>query len=108
MSSSTGRRSPIKKARFPLGQIFSTKAAFELLKYSEIDEVELLVMHAAGDSGCRSAGGDWIHQRAIPDNRQVISAFSIVLKDAGCQTLLIITEADRSATTFSVPADLQD
>jgi len=90
---------------FNLGQIVATPGALEATTPEQ--RFEYLKRHSIGDWG-RVCGDDWkINDQAVEDGDRILSAYPIdaskPCKGFGENTLWIITEADRSVTTFLLP-----
>ena len=92
-------------ALFPLGQIVSTQGA--LVTCSEAHRIECLNRHARGDWGNVCGDDKASNDQALIDGNRILSAYSIdpskPSKGYGNNCLWIITEADRSVTTFLLP-----
>ncbi len=93
--------------KFELGQIVSTPGALESCSPEYL--AECLARHARGDWGlvCREDAAS--NERAVKDGSRILSSFAIDPakpgKGFGDNTLWIITESDRSATTFLLPSE---
>ena len=89
------------KPRFALGLIAATPPALDLLQQDEGLALLLLARHASGDGGdidCHDAG---LNAEAIRlGGRRIMSVYKLL----GAGTVWLITEADRSTTTFLTPA----
>ena len=90
---------------FELGQIVATPGALEATTHDQ--RLECLKRHSIGDWG-QVCGDDWtINDQAVEDGDRILSAYPIdpskPCKGFGDNTLWIITEADRSVTTFLLP-----
>lgn len=84
-------------AAFMLGQIVATPGALAL----RVDLLPYLRRHASGDWGELDAHDRAANERALTDSSRVFSAYR--LPSGG--RLWIITEADRSVTTFLLPEE---
>jgi hypothetical protein len=95
------------KAKFDLGQTVSTPGALEACPPARL--MECLTRHASGDWGCVCADDAALNDEAVKDGSRILSAYPIdpakPSKGWGENTLWIITEADRSATTFLLPSE---
>ena len=80
-----------------LGQIVSTPGALAL----GVDLLLYLRRHASGDWGELDAHDRAANERALKDSSRVFSAYEVPTGDR----LWIITEADRSVTTFLLPEE---
>lgn len=96
-----------KQKTFPLGQIVATRGVL-----ADVDPVrmrEALARHARGDWGtvCREDAAR--NDAALVEGWRVISAYPIdpakPAKGFGANVFWIITEADRSVTTFLLPEE---
>jgi len=87
--------------RFRLGRIFATPAALEALGTTGVSIIKLLICHMSGDFGevcdsdCRQ------NELALTTNLRVLSSYPL----PNGETVWVITEADRSATTVLMPDD---
>jgi hypothetical protein len=94
-------------AHFDLGQIVSTPGALEACASARL--AECLSRHARGDWGVVDAEDAASNDNALQEGLRVLSAYPIdparPCKGFGDNTLWIITEADRSATTFLLPSE---
>lgn len=93
--------------RFELGQIVSTPGALEAC--SNVQLHKCLVRHLTGDWGCVCAEDREANDEALSEGERLLSAYPIdpakPSEGFGKNTLWIITEADRSATTFLLPEE---
>ena len=92
-------------ALFPLGKIFSTPGALKAC--SPVYLAHYLNRHAHGDWGNTCDEDKEANNQALLDGSRVLSAYPIdptkPSKGFGENCLWIITEADRSVTTFLLP-----
>jgi hypothetical protein len=88
------------KPLFPLGQIVSTPGALEALKAEGSNALLLLGRHVSGDWGDLSEDDRRENELSVKKGFRILSAYR--LPRTGLK-LWIITEADRSATTFLLP-----
>jgi len=99
--------SPTGKALFPLGQIVSTPGALDACSHEH--RIECLARHASGDWGVICKDDAALNNAALTDGSRILSAYPInpkkPSKGYGDNTLWIITEADRSVTTFLLPSE---
>jgi len=93
------------KPLFELGQIVGTPRVFELT--NPIQRMIYLRRHQSGDWGCICKDDRAINNAAVKDGSRILSAYPIdpskPAKGYGDNCLWIITEADRSTTTFLLP-----
>ena len=83
----------------PLGQIVATPNA--LAHISQADIMAALLRHVGGDWGDVGAEDKLANDRAVVEGTRILSAY----RAANGTKFWIITEADRSATTFLLPED---
>jgi hypothetical protein len=92
---------------FPLGQIVSTPGALEACSPAYL--AECLTRHANGDWGVVCKDDAASNAEAVKEGLRILSAYPIdpakLSKGSGRNTLWIITEADRSVTTFLLPSE---
>jgi len=89
---------------FPLGQIYATPGTLEI----DTDyRMQCLARHVRGDWGCVDKQDAKANDAAVKSGDRILSAYPIddskPCKGFGGNTLWIITEADRSVTTFLLP-----
>lgn len=87
---------------FALGQIVSTPGALDALQEAGINGLELLRRHVIGDWGDLSEDDKRENDLSVKEGFRILSAY--LLPRTGVK-LWIITEADRSATTFLLPSE---
>ena len=92
---------------FPLGQIVSTPGALEAC--SAAHRRQCLNRHACGDWGSVCKEDKARNDEALIEGSRIFSAYPIdptkPSKGFGENCLWIITEADRSVTTFLLPSE---
>ena len=86
--------------RFPLGRIVATPAALDLLARHQRAPLEFIARHAHADWGQLNAEDVRANESALRHGERLLSSYAV-----GDETLWLITEADRSATTLLLPAD---
>lgn len=86
---------------FRAGQIVATPGALALLEQAHKTPMELLVRHLRGDWGDLCPEDKAENELSLKRGYRLMSSYKI--KET--ETLWIITEADRSATTMLVPND---
>jgi hypothetical protein len=93
------------RSRFTLGNIVSTPGALEACSAEHLSLC--LSRHARGDWGVVCAEDAASNEEAVTHGFRILSAYPIdpgkPSKGHGDNTLWIITEADRSVTTFLLP-----
>lgn len=94
-----------EQPRFPLGQVLATPGAVRACSSAYL--TKCLLRHAAGDWGLVCPEDKAINDQALIDGDRLLSAYPIdpakPCKGYGDNCLWIITEADRSVTTFLLP-----
>jgi hypothetical protein len=95
------------RAKFDLGRIVSTPGVLEACSPEHL--AECLTRHACGDWGNVNAEDVASNDEAITEGLRILSAYPIdpakPRRGFGDNTLWIITEADRSVTTFLLPSE---
>ncbi len=95
------------RSPFELGAIVATPGALEAT--TDEQRIRYLARHAAGDWGCVCREDRQINEDALRDGDRILSAYPIdpaqPCKGFGKNTLWIITESDRSVTTFLLPSE---
>jgi hypothetical protein len=93
------------RPRFTLGEIVSTPGALEACSVDYL--TQCLTRHARGDWGVVCGDDAASNEEAVTHGFRILSAYPIDAdkpsKGHGENTLWIITEADRSVTTFLLP-----
>lgn len=87
--------------RFKLGRILATPGALEVIADARISIVDLLIKHLRGDFGEIAESDRAENELAIATGKRILSSYVLVNR----QTIWLVTEADRSATTFLLPGD---
>lgn len=92
---------------FPLGQIVATRGALAAVPPDRM--MDALAQHRRGDWGCVCREDAAANDRAFEEGERVLSAYPIdpakPAKGYGANVFWIITEADRSVTTFLLPEE---
>ena len=101
---------PKKTALFPLGRLSATAGAITALQVQMQDLVPYMHRHALGDWGCVSPEDAAANDEAVRErNGRILSAYPLdpakPCKGYGENCLWVITEADRSVTTFLLPEE---
>ena len=87
--------------RFRIGRLVATPGALRALKRNEQSVVGFLVRHAHGDWGDVCGEDRQANEEALKTGSRLFSVYHL-----GDQTKVwVITEADRSATTFLLPEE---
>ena len=93
--SDTDRPEPL----FDLGQLVATPGALQALQGAEQHPAELLVRHVSGDWGDLVDEDKLENELAVAKGLRVFSAYKLSTGDK----VWVITEWDRSVTTFLLP-----
>ena len=97
----------VQKPLFALGQIVATTGALEACPHDHL--MRCLARHTSGDWGCCCDEDKATNDEAVTAGFRILSAYPIdpekPSKGYGDNTLWIITEADRSVTTFLLPEE---
>lgn len=86
--------------KFELGKIVATPGALETFTQEELQSS--LVRHSSGDWGDLCATDKRENQRSLKENCRLMSAYKFET-ESNVRELWIITEWDRSVTTFLLP-----
>ena len=89
------------RPRFQSGHIAATPGAVDLLQGDMKLAALLLARHLSGDSGDTCEEDKAINEDAIKYGNRVMSVYKLV----GGEVLWVITERDRSVTTFLLPEE---
>ena len=87
---------------FSLGQIVSTPGALDAMKAAATSGFDLLRRHMTGDWGEVCDEDRQENDRSVKAGNRILSVYE--LSGTGVK-LWIITEADRSVTTFLLPSE---
>ncbi len=85
---------------FALGQVVSTPKVLAFAEKYKIDLFQLLYRHQTGDWGNLDEQDKESNEEALINNTRIFSSYSIAE-----DKIWLITEADRSLTTFLMPSD---
>ena len=86
---------------FPLGQIVGTPGAMEAMRDAEQNPLQLLYRHVTGDWGDLDEEDKAENDFSVQRGFRILSAYTLVTE----VKIWLITEADRSVTTFLLPED---
>jgi len=86
---------------FPFGKIVATPGALDVIEQEQVDAVALLRRHLSGDWGDLDAEDKAVNDRALRDGERVMSNYKL----PSGKNIYIVTEADRSLTTYLLPED---
>ena len=87
------------KLRFEPGEITATPGALDAFVEAGESPVDYLLRHLSGDWGALDEEDKRENERAVKDGSRMLSAYNI----GQSLRVRVITEADRSATTFLLP-----
>ena len=90
-----------KKILFSLGQVVATPGAIEAMEEAGQSSAELLQRHITGDWGDVPPEDAKENDFSVKKGFRILSAYKL---KTGVK-IWIITEADRSATTFLLPSE---
>lgn len=94
---------------FELGSIVATQGAFSAFTSRPNLMTECLARHARGDWGTVCEDDKALNDLAVKDGSRILSAYAIdpalPCEGFGDNCLWVITEADRSVTTFLLPEE---
>ena len=91
----------LRKNRFPLGMVVATPGALEALEASGQSPAKFIGRHVSGDWGEMDAEDCATNEAALKFGSRIMSAY----RTSDGTKLWIITEADRSVTTFLLPSE---
>ena len=86
---------------FQLGQLLSTPGALKVMADNDVDPFSLVQRHVRGDWGVVCASDGKANEDAIRYGDRLLSSY---LMKSGA-VVWVITEFDRSTTTFLLPSD---
>jgi hypothetical protein len=86
---------------FELGRIVATPGALRALEKAEQSPAEFLDRHVTGDWGDLDEEDKQENEFSVQNGFRILSAYTTAAGDK----IWIITEADRSATTFLLPEE---
>ena len=89
------------KPLFPLGQVGATPGALAALQKAEQEPEEFLNRHDRGDWGDVPEADRQENEFSLQHGLRIFSAYTTSAGD----TIWVITEADRSATTILLPSE---
>ena len=88
-------------ARFEPGRIVATPPALTAMEQANVDPSQYLLRHLGGDWGELDEHDREENEYSVNRHLRIFSAYTLP-NDA---KIWVITEADRSATTFLLPSD---
>ena len=89
------------KARFALGQVVGTLGALAAMEEAGQSPLGLLTRHQSGDWGELCEEDKAENELSVREGFRILSAYVLTTK----VKVWVITESDRSATTFLLPEE---
>ena len=89
------------RSRFALGQVVATPGALKAFEEAGVSPLSLLVRHSAGDWGEVPPEDAEENELSVREGYRILSSYTLPTKER----IWLITEADRSATTFLLPSE---
>ncbi len=89
------------KLLFEPGQVVATPGALEAMQANNCMSLDLLMRHLAGDWGVVPKQDANANQSALEHGERILSSYPL----ADGTKIWLITEADRSVTTFLLPEE---
>ena len=86
---------------FPAGQMVATPGALALLEQANKSPLEILSRHFRGDWGDLCQEDKMENELSLKNGFRLLSSYRVSETD----TVWVITEADRSATTILLPSE---
>ena len=87
-------------ARFPLGEVSTTRSAFERLHGLGLEPSDLIARHQVGDWGDVDAADLAMNEESLSEEQRFFSAYEIE-----AERFWVLTSADRSSTIVFLPGD---
>jgi hypothetical protein len=99
----TGKKFELQQdaRRFPVGQVVTTPGALRMSEVHNVPLCTLLARHMAGDWGSVCPEDAQSNESALKFGDRLLSSY-VIAPDVA---IWVITEADRSATTFLLPSE---
>lgn len=94
--------------KFPLGRVVFTDGFLDLMMEAKLKPLWWLALHQCGIWGDLDAFDRGENDKAVNQDLRIMSVYHAEWKDERgyrCKKFYIITEHDRSATTFLLPED---
>lgn len=95
------KQTQLKRPLFPLGTVVATPGALSLFEVLNTSPLEYLFRHVLGDWGELDAEDRQANDAALVHGSRILSSYRL----GGEHRIWLITEADRSATTFLLPEE---
>jgi hypothetical protein len=95
------------RPKFPLGRVYATPGALELIERSNQTAHTFLARHVCGDWGLVHSDDAADNEHAAADGNRIVSSYAIGAAglEGAAGVIWIITEADRSSTTLLLPGE---
>ncbi|MES2979737.1 MAG: hypothetical protein V4731_15040 [Pseudomonadota bacterium] len=95
------------RPKFSLGRVLATQGAVGLLQRSNVDIPALISRHVHGDWGLVHPDDIETNERAVREGHCIMSIYALAIagSDSKTEALWLITEADRTSTTFLLPGE---
>jgi hypothetical protein len=87
--------------KFQVGRLVATPGAIVALEFNGFEPYDLLQRHVKGDWGDLDEHDKAANEAALQTGGRILSAYNL----AGGERIWIITEADRSVSTFLLPEE---
>lgn len=87
--------------KFDLGRIVATPGALRALEAADVNPLDLLVRHVCGDWGDVPPEDAQENELSVREGFRILSSYTLHTGER----IWLITEADRSATTFLLPSE---
>ncbi|ASF48405.1 hypothetical protein [Methylovulum psychrotolerans] len=97
----TGIHVAITAMLFEPGQVVATPGALDTMKTNGCQSLDLLIRHLAGDWGVVPEEDAQTNQEALSEGSRILSSYPM----PNGARIWVITEADRSSTTFLLPEE---
>lgn len=91
----------LSQAKFSPGKLVSTPGAMEIMTAHKCSPLDFLARHLTGDWGIVAPESSKLNNEALKYGHRLHSIYQI----APQKTIWLITEANRSATTFLLPCE---
>ncbi|HHF0534521.1 TPA: hypothetical protein ACPHXL_003482 [Vibrio alginolyticus] len=96
-------KKPESGLKFNLGAVVMTRGVGELMKEHGLEPIQYLRRHAFGDWGDLEDEDKAQNEEAVVHGGRIFSAYNLTGMPES--RLWVITEADRSVTTFLLPSE---
>ena len=91
----------LKRPLLPLGKVVATPGALALFEALNTSPLEYLVRHVLGDWGDLDAEDRQANDAALMHGSRILSSYRL----QGENRIWLVTEADRTTTTFLLPKE---